>query len=479
MLGRLTSVCVLMCLLQRPVFTNTDNLALLTGTLKMMQRAACDDETVALTCPRSTAITIQVAQYGRMTPEGHTCLVDRNQHPPVAVEVVGNEKCLWPNSMQYSLLQTVVEACQKKPQCQFSTRPKPGLMDPCPHARKFVEVAYKCRPNEFRIQTVCEDDVIKLNCNPQSRVAVYDAQYGRAAHEPLMCPQPQGVNNKTCMTAHATETVMQLCHGKRHCEVAANSKNFGTPCRPDTRTNLKIVYACVPLGVLIERYEKPLERDEVTGQSLNQDQGGLFDDGAGEKWGEPAPALANPDLPYPDVVESETFNNDEEARNEVMDLDSTEHQSNNIWIYIGVGAAIFFILIIMLIAVRYFIRHRSTRTSKTGDLFTTEVPNVFNDASSDIDNDIDVTHISGTFYEHPDMILYRDVPGKGTIKAMRPMSTIYPCAGSSMYGHVDRVTHTTVMTDSYRKDANRDVDAEIVVSPKTLQRYSDSQYYFG
>lgn len=37
------------------------------------------------------------------------------------------------------------------------------------------------------------------------------------------------------------------------------------------------MFLAVPLGVLIERYEKPLERDEVTGQSLNQDQGGLFD----------------------------------------------------------------------------------------------------------------------------------------------------------------------------------------------------------
>lgn len=50
---------------------------------------------------------------------------------------------------QYSLLQTVVEACQKKQQCKFSTKPKPGLVVPCPATRKYVEVAYKCRPSKY------------------------------------------------------------------------------------------------------------------------------------------------------------------------------------------------------------------------------------------------------------------------------------------------------------------------------------------
>lgn len=74
--------------------------------------------------------------------------------------------------LQYSLLQTVVEACQKKKHCKFHGSPQfYGLgasgvgdssgtssyhsstassnaisSDPCPKRRKIVEVAYKCRP---------------------------------------------------------------------------------------------------------------------------------------------------------------------------------------------------------------------------------------------------------------------------------------------------------------------------------------------
>lgn len=77
---------------------------------------------------------------------------------------------------KYSLLQTVVEACQKKKHCKFNARPQfYGLgtsgvgessgssstyhsttvstniisMDPCPKRRKIVEIAYKCRPCKY------------------------------------------------------------------------------------------------------------------------------------------------------------------------------------------------------------------------------------------------------------------------------------------------------------------------------------------
>lgn len=52
-------------------------------------------------------------------------------------------------SFQYSLLQTVVEACQKKRRCRFLSSPKTFGGDPCPGHRKFIEVAYKCRPSKF------------------------------------------------------------------------------------------------------------------------------------------------------------------------------------------------------------------------------------------------------------------------------------------------------------------------------------------
>ncbi|KAF7274826.1 hypothetical protein GWI33_012506, partial [Rhynchophorus ferrugineus] len=88
---------------------------------------------------------------------------------------------------------TVVEACQKKRQCKFQTSPTTFGGDPCPGIPKYVEVAYKCRPYEFRSKVACENERIQLKCNPNSRVAVYSASYGRTQYESIQCPQPQGV----------------------------------------------------------------------------------------------------------------------------------------------------------------------------------------------------------------------------------------------------------------------------------------------
>lgn len=47
---------------------------------------------------------------------------------------------------QYSLLQTAIEACQKKTHCKFLPAPKSFGGSPCPGIRKIIEYAYKCRP---------------------------------------------------------------------------------------------------------------------------------------------------------------------------------------------------------------------------------------------------------------------------------------------------------------------------------------------
>lgn len=47
-----------------------------------------------------------------------------------------------------------------------------------------------------------------------------------------------------CLVSFATETVMQLCHGRRRCTISADTQTFGNPCRPDSRMYLKTVYTC-------------------------------------------------------------------------------------------------------------------------------------------------------------------------------------------------------------------------------------------
>ncbi|KAG5884365.1 hypothetical protein JTB14_003313 [Gonioctena quinquepunctata] len=110
-------------------------------TLRTYQRAGCDDELVTLKCPPGTSISIEIAQYGKSAPSKSLCGI---RSTPAAVSRNSynyNISCLWP-----SAIQTVVEACQKKRQCKFQTSPKTFGGDPCPGVRKYVEVAYKCRP---------------------------------------------------------------------------------------------------------------------------------------------------------------------------------------------------------------------------------------------------------------------------------------------------------------------------------------------
>ncbi|XP_011494096.1 PREDICTED: protein eva-1 isoform X2 [Ceratosolen solmsi marchali] len=228
------------------------------GTLKTYQRASCNEDWMTLKCPIGTAILVTVARYGRASIDssGKCSTTD-----PMITDNHLNSTCLWPNALQHSLLQTVVEVCQKKRQCTFNTSPK--MSDPCPDMPKYIEVVYKCRPYEFRSKVACENDAINLSCFPNYRVAIYSASFGRTEYESLQCPQPNGVKDETCLASHATEKVIDLCHGRRHCSIAANSSTFGDPCRPESRTYLKVVYTCVWRSVLREQYEKgDMEPDE-------------------------------------------------------------------------------------------------------------------------------------------------------------------------------------------------------------------------
>ncbi|CRK98370.1 CLUMA_CG011729, isoform A, partial [Clunio marinus] len=162
----------------------------------------------------------------------------------------------------YSLLQTVVEACQKKRRCRFLSSPKTFGGDPCPGHRKFIEVAYKCRPGEFRSKVACENDLMTFECNPYSRIAINAASFGRTEFQSLQCPQQPGIKEENCLASYATETVMQYCHGRRRCSLTADQKTFGKPCQPESRMYLKVVYTCVPRKVLIDRFESTPEPDE-------------------------------------------------------------------------------------------------------------------------------------------------------------------------------------------------------------------------
>lgn len=122
--------------------------------------------------------------------------------------------------------------------------------------------------DEFRSKVACQGDVIQLECNPNARIAIYSASFGRTEYESIQCPQPQGVPEQSqyptsftdtssvlyryryvfsasaCLVSYATEMVMRFCHGKRRCSLPADSATFGKPCRVESRMYLKVVYTC-------------------------------------------------------------------------------------------------------------------------------------------------------------------------------------------------------------------------------------------
>lgn len=101
---------------------------------------------------------------------------------------------------QHALLQTVVEACMKKRHCKFTTTPGTSketavVVPPSPSCPgqppKFVEVAYKCRPLEFRSKIICENETIQLNANgtralpsTRPRSGVYNSKAPSASSRP-------------------------------------------------------------------------------------------------------------------------------------------------------------------------------------------------------------------------------------------------------------------------------------------------------
>ncbi|CAH1402311.1 unnamed protein product [Nezara viridula] len=163
---------------------------------------------------------------------------------------------------QYSLLQTAVERCQKKRHCRLQPSTNGFTTDPCPGVAKHMQIVYNCRPYEFRSKTACENEVVQLQCGPNSRIAIYSASYGRTQYESVQCPQTQGVPEETCLAGYATETVIRFCHGKRRCALSVDSGTFGSPCRKESRMYLKVVYTCVPRQVLLTNSEQLQELDE-------------------------------------------------------------------------------------------------------------------------------------------------------------------------------------------------------------------------
>ncbi|XP_075227401.1 protein eva-1 homolog C-like isoform X2 [Lycorma delicatula] len=425
------------------------NGALLSGTLRTFQKAACDDQIVTLRCPTGTCISIELAHYGNTAGPAAAALCRHHTDQ-------SNQTCLWPNALQYSLLQTVVEACQNKQQCKFHTSPKTFGGDPCPGVHKYVEVAYKCRPYEFRSKVACQNDALQLKCNPPTRIAIYSASFGRTEYESARCPQPQGVREETCLVSYATETVIQICHGKAHCSLSADTATFGNPCHKDSRMYLKLVFTCVPRRVLREPYDNRLEVDNVDGDIIDDpdydiDYGTIGDtviyrDRGSDSSYSPSPKLSAPNIsgntsllqPPPSHVSPSPPQNER----------SSKENQEKLILYLILSVSGGLLSILTLVIGRLLWQRRTThqRAKYHASAATTTLPNGFADDISEIDADIGLTTVNTP-----------------------PVTMIIPSQMPSHHSH----SHSHSPSEVVRYgggDSN---------APRSLSRSGNSQYYYG
>ena len=135
-----------------------------------------------------------------------------------------------------------------------------GGRDPCPRLRKYVEVAYKCKPTQFRSKVICHSQTLHLDCDKkrnyspsqtirhrdeeeeqdEERLAIYSSAFASAVGSHIYCPEDSSKDlsssssmvdrsitykdaqkdaSQKCESSYATEAVMQMCHGQRkyHC----------------------------------------------------------------------------------------------------------------------------------------------------------------------------------------------------------------------------------------------------------------------
>ncbi|KAF7272207.1 hypothetical protein GWI33_014991 [Rhynchophorus ferrugineus] len=429
-------------------FQRLDIFALLSATLRTYQTAGCDNDIVTLKCPAGTSISVQIAQYGKSS--SHGLCASEQMSTGLVLNAPETTVCLLPNTIQ-----TVVEACQKKRQCKFQTSPTTFGGDPCPGIPKYVEVAYKCRPYEFRSKVACENERIQLKCNPNSRIAVYSASYGRTQYESIQCPQPQGVPEETCLASYATESVMHICHGKRSCDISADIRTFGSPCKPQSRMYLKVIYTCVPRRILKDQYDGPLESDETPEDDNDID----VDENEREHIRESAVSPVVPKLDN-NFIDNSTKTNIGSDNKNLYGLRFEIHRSYIIYLVVSVVTVVL-LLISFLVGRTLLQKHRTQGEAKfyTTSISDHTLANGFTDDISEVDVDIDL---------------------QTTLPMTTPTVTVHPLpmgTVTEIVRYPEYPSHLHTYSHTFRNSPGAIHDD--MVPSRNLRSPSTSQYYYG
>ncbi|CAG9840396.1 unnamed protein product [Diabrotica balteata] len=201
--------------------------------------------------------------------------------------------------------------------------------------------------DEFRSQVACQNSKIKLNCNPNSRVAVYSASYGRTEYESIQCPQPQGVPEE------------------------------------------------IPRTVLKEQYEGFLEADEKDDEISSVDDNVLeIYQGANDYFREFAASPPDPN------IEGVTKENITKEFHHV-DSSSSPQTTNNfllsdkerLFIYILMTVAAVVVVLLSFLVAKIYVQHYRAKVgskSEAANTTDTSLPNAFVGDIDEVDADIEL-----------------------------------------------------------------------------------------
>ncbi|XP_029463819.1 protein eva-1 homolog C-like [Rhinatrema bivittatum] len=207
--------------------------------LKNHTAHACDGEQLGVTCPHKTSISVQSAFYGRRVPSQNLCPSPSNNSNEDTV-------CVSP-----TVIQKVLDECQNQRLCHFSINSRMFGLDPCPGTHKYLIISYKCKPDNHRIKTVCENGKLRLHCKNSSVLAIYSASYGRSFQGNPNCDSGRRTGpDIECLAPVALKKVSRKCYNKQKCSINADIATFGDPCFPGVRKQLIVSYTCVPKQLL-------------------------------------------------------------------------------------------------------------------------------------------------------------------------------------------------------------------------------------
>ncbi|KAK0044563.1 protein eva-1 C [Biomphalaria pfeifferi] len=147
-----------------------------------------------------------------------------------------------------ALYAVMLDLCEDRSSCSVTASPETFTQDPCQGTIKYLEVHYKCRPNEYQWITACEGEELQISC-AKGGIAIYSAMFGRSPNGSNHCP-PNKHGYIDCQASDAVTEVRSFCHGKKNCAIEANESHFGDPCPDGTNKYLSVNYACVPRKIL-------------------------------------------------------------------------------------------------------------------------------------------------------------------------------------------------------------------------------------